>query len=124
MGADRKCRLVEFDNCAYMPRHRCKKSEMVFTNLQSYTPAGTTGNGRCNNGECDQGFWKDKRFRHFGQLARHPSLGPRGTGAAKLKNELPTMWMQEFLSQCIKETGGDKKIFIDFCGLAELEASM
>ena len=107
------CHLVQFDNCAYMPRHRCKKPEMVFTNLQQYSPTGTTGNGRCNNGECKQGFWKDKHFRHFGQLGRHPSLGPRGTGAAKLKNELPTMWMQEFLDQSIKETDGDRNVFID-----------
>ena len=111
---DAPCRLKFFDNFACQPRHRCRKPEMVFTNLQGYSPVGTTGNGRCSNGKCGQRFWVGKQFHHYGQLGRHPSLGPKGPGAAKLKNELPVRWMQEFLTQAIKESSPQQHVFVDF----------
>ena len=60
-----------------------------------YTPRGTTDNGKCNNGQCGLGFWKNGRFNHYGRLARQPRMGPRGKNASKLKNSLPRLWMEE-----------------------------
>lgn len=57
----------------------------LFTDMETYQPKGTTGNGLCNNGE--RGFVIEGG--HEGKLGRDPLLGPRGTDEKKKKNSLP-----------------------------------
>lgn len=51
------CRLLKFDSCVFNPRHRCKKPYNLWTNHQTYNPAGITGTGQCENGG-----WPSRRF--------------------------------------------------------------
>ena len=102
-----------FDCCSF--QHPAKKPMSFWTSMKDYAPTGTTGNGRCNNGECKQGEvnTETNMFNHLIKIARNPSDGFTGQGAAKMKNAMPQMWTEEFLQHAMKQSS--KKIVIDLC---------
>ena len=102
-----------FDCCAF--RHPAKKPMSFWTSMESYTPEGTTGNGRCNGGECgmctvnpDTG-----RVNHNVKIARDPKDGFTGAGAMRMKNAMPSIWMDEFLTAV--EESSNRRVVIDLC---------
>ena len=108
---------------AYRPFHccvmdseiLCHKPMSYWTNDTDYQPQGTTGNGKCNKGECGLGYYHEGRFNHYGRLAREPEFGPKGEGVARQKNSLPELWMYEVLQSALEKADTSKTVFIDLC---------
>ena len=59
--------------------------------MEDYNPEGTTGNGRCNRGECGMVTMNPDtgRVNHQVKIARDPNDGFIGAGATRMKNKMP-----------------------------------
>ena len=70
--------------------------------------------------ELGQGLPSDAKKRghweHIGKLARDPQDGPRGPGAIRLKNALPTDLLFEYLNHCLSIRDNElQTIVVDLC---------
>jgi len=101
---------VRSDCCAFEYELQCQKPMSLFTGMMDFQFKGTTGNGLCNNGQCGM-MAKDG---HIGKLGRDPKRGPRGPGATRLKNSLPSTWLAEILKHAVS-LHPEKDIVIDVC---------
>ena len=105
-----------FHGCAFKHPTRAKKPYSFWTTEESYQPKGTTGTGQCES-ECTDGFHNEAgHWEHIGKLGRQPKDGPRGPGAIKMKNALPTMFLHEYASHCLSTRGDVRQnTVLDLC---------
>merc|ERR1711871_1809605 len=89
------------------------------TSRKEFYPCGTTGTGKCEQ-SCDDGFRNARgRWEHIGKLGRQPKDGPRGPGAIRIKNAVPSMFLHEYtvmISFCMKHrSSSEQTVVIDLC---------
>ena len=53
------------------------------------------------------------RVNHQVKIARDPKDGFTGAGATRMKNEMPSMWMEEFLTAAKERSS--RRVVIDLC---------
>ena len=53
------------------------------------------------------------RINHQVKIARDPKDGFTGAGATRMKNEMPAMWMEEFLTAAKERS--NRRVVIDLC---------
>ena len=87
---------VEVDYCAY--GHMYQKTTHFWTDIQ-WCPVGSTGNGRCNNGECKMGPPKPKgKFRHWNSLCQASRMELKGKGRKARRIMIPSQLFDEMLA--------------------------
>ena len=112
---------VRSDCCAFKYELECQKPMSLFTGMMDFQFKGTTGNGLCNSGAC--GTVLEGTRQHKGQLGRDPKRGPRGKGAKRLKNSLPSMWLAEVVRHAAAKHP-EKRIVVDVCSGWQCMASV
>lgn len=77
---------------------------------------GTTGDGRCNRGECDMGDKNSETNMHslVIKIERAPKEGFAGEGAAKRNNAMSQMRIEEFPKHAMERTP-EKTVAVDLC---------
>ena len=87
------------DYCSY--GHWYQKTTNFWTNVD-WSPCGSTGNGRCNNGKCGMGPQKSKgRFRHTYALGQCSSRERGGRGRKARRIMVPGLLHQEMVRNMI-----------------------
>jgi hypothetical protein len=98
--------------CAYGLKYT--KLTDLWTTQKKWNPRGATGNGRCNDGACRQG-WRNKRthrWNHTERIGGPSHLQPKGPNVLKELWKLPQALTHEFISQLPDPGTCDEKMVV------------